>query len=134
MFATETGNECLLKLLLKSVCDVNIGFKLWITPVLVAFERNFNNCVQLLIHLGANVNTKFLQGEKLLTIAAQNGNYTAMHYLLNAGAAISMNHSLGNTALMGVVGFSAIPKYSLILKADAQMYLLHQMKLKSLMF
>ena len=65
MFVTETGNECPLKLLLKSGCDVNIGFKLWITPVLVAVERNFNNCVQLLIHPGANVNTKSSQGETL---------------------------------------------------------------------
>ena len=51
-----------------------------------------------------------------------------MHHLLNAGAAINMTDYLGNTALMEAVGCSAIPKYSLILKAGAQMYLLHQMK------
>ena len=57
-----------------------MGFKLGITPVLVAMERNFNNCVQLLIHSGENVNTKSPHGETLLAIAAQNDNYTAMHH------------------------------------------------------
>ena len=46
---TETGNECLLKLLLKSGYDVHTSFKLGMTLVLVALGRNFNSCVQLLI-------------------------------------------------------------------------------------
>ena len=68
------------------------------------------------------------QGETLFAIAAQNGIYKAMHHFLNVGSAINMTDSLGNTALMVAVGCSAIPKYSLILRAGAQMYLLHQMK------
>ena len=95
---------------------------------MVAVERNFNNCVQLLIHSGANVNTKSPQGETVLTIPVQNGNFTAIHHLLNTGAAIDMANSLRNTALLANVGCTTIPKHSFILKVGAQMYLLHQMK------
>ena len=116
------------KTITQSGSDVNTGYKSGITPVLLAVEKTFNNCLHLLMPSVANINTKSPQGETLgVIIAAQN--YTGMNHLLNAGAAINMTDSLGNTAWMAAVGCSAIPIYNLILKYGVLMYLLQQMKI-----
>ena len=77
------------------------------TPLHAALINNENDCIDVLLEAGAEVNAKMeiggeRSGDSLLSVAASEGLFKCINQLLKAGARINDNNALGqNTFTWG---------------------------------
>ncbi|RUS80566.1 hypothetical protein EGW08_011660, partial [Elysia chlorotica] len=97
----------ILKLLLQSGADVNVQgqTETWVsgkTASVVAAERGYLRCLQLLAESGADLNITTPSGDTALTLAARWGEADAVKYLTEHMHARMLNHrnNEGKTALL----------------------------------
>ena len=67
---------------------------------MVAAERGYDNSVELLLKMGADVNNKSMSNETGLHCAAQSGHEKCVSLLINAGANVNVRDCNGITPLM----------------------------------
>lgn len=103
MVAAVTGDNELLKQLLRSDCQVDLTNHRGGTALMYAAARNQLPSTQSLINHHANINLRAENGWTALTLAAAKGNHEIVHYLLRHGANPNIPDVYGWTALMRAI-------------------------------
>jgi cytohesin len=84
--AAQRGSIDVARMLLDHEADPNVG-----KPLIVAFTTSADSMVPLLVERGADVNLRGTEGNTPLLMAVQFGSYDLVKYLLEHGAAQSIN-------------------------------------------
>jgi ankyrin repeat protein len=105
MFAAESGNLLLVKMLVLNGADLELSYMEGTTPLLIAVLNGHFDVVHFLLEKGANPDHRDdYKGSALLYAAAIN-NYEIADLLLFYGASDTIRDRDGNTALMTAVYF-----------------------------
>lgn len=97
----SSGNSVLLPLFQECGMDFNFEFDNGDTPLIYAALLHKLDCMSVLIHCGANVDTKLYNGENLCTrLAAEHGNYNdELQLLFDNGADFEKCNADGESPL-----------------------------------
>lgn len=128
--AIESGNDNVVKLLLRAGMSPDTAKTLSVTGLMVAAEKGDTGMAKVLIEAAANVNLKNqLRGKTALMLAAENGNRDLVEMLIHAGADVNaktekhvyfgINYPGGNTALLYAAGSGNLECVRALLKAGA---------------
>jgi len=94
--ACESGDESLVRDLVKNGEDINREDVFGKNPLLVACRRGHENIVKYLVEHGADVNKKYGPGITALREACISGNESLVRYLVERGANVNDRLSLRN--------------------------------------
>jgi len=116
----ESGNEPIVRYLIKHGADINIKAKYGETPLFYACASGNENLVKYLIELGADINEESKFGETPLIEACRNGNEQLIKYLVEHGADINKENIYGETPLFYICasGNENLVKYLIEFGAD----------------
>jgi ankyrin repeat protein len=116
MFAAESGELLLAKMLVLNGADPDLSYVENTTPLMIAVLNGHFDVAQLLLEKGANPDLRDdYQGSALLYAAALN-NYEIADLLLFYGASDSIRDRDGNTALMTAVFFGNLETSDVLLQ------------------
>ena len=116
MFAAESGELLLVKVLVLNGADPDLSYVENTTPLMIAVLNGHFDVAQLLLEKGANPDLRDdFQGSALLYAAALN-NYEIADLLLFYGASDSIRDRDGNTALMTAVFFGNLETSDVLLQ------------------
>lgn len=96
-YASHYGSDTVLSFLLSSGANINVQEKNagW-TPLIVASNEGFDECVSLLIEAHAHLDIRDIDGCTALICAASNGHTNIVSSLLKAGANVYLNDGTWN--------------------------------------
>jgi ankyrin repeat protein len=101
LWAAQTNDLAIARLLLEAGADANLGNRYGITPLWLAATNRSPALVRLLLEHGAEASAGLPHGETPLMAAARAGDAESIQLLLDAGANPNISEtSLGETALM----------------------------------
>jgi ankyrin repeat protein len=116
MFAAESGNIILVKMLVLNGADPDLTYVEDTSPLLIAVLNGHFEVAQFLLEKGADPNHRdIFKGSALLYAAAIN-NYEIADLLLFYGASDSIRDKDGNTALMTAVFFGNLETSDVLLQ------------------
>ncbi len=116
MFAAESGDTLLVKLLVLNGADTELSYMEGTTPLLIAVLNQHFQVAHYLLKKGSNPDHRDnLQGSPLLYAAALN-DYQMADLLLFYGASDSIRDKDGNTALMTAVYFGQLESADVLLQ------------------
>jgi len=116
MFAAESGELLLVKMLVLNGAEPDLSYMEETTPLLIAVLNSHFEVAQFLLEKGADPNHKdSYQGSALLYAAATN-DYEIADLLLFYGASDSIRDKDGNTALMTAVFFGNLETSDVLLQ------------------
>ncbi len=116
MFAAESGDTLLVKLLVLNGADTELSYMEGTTPLLIAVLNQHFNVAQYLLKKGSDPDHRDdFQGSPLLYAAALN-DYQMADLLLFYGASDSIRDKDGNTALMTAVYFGQLETADVLLQ------------------
>lgn len=95
--AVAKGNYAIVKLLTESGAEVDASSIEGVTPIMEAAIKEHVHILRFLIEKGANINAVNKRNENLLIIALKNSSYECINSLLEAGIALNLETSEGNT-------------------------------------
>ncbi len=126
-YAIESSEDCrLVKLLLEKGADVDEGtVERGYTPLIVAIECGFIECVELLLEYGAKINKKTESGHTALHAAAQKGSVKICKKLLVYNVSLSEKTNGGCTPLMLALYHNNMAVAQLLLKEGAHLNIEH---------
>ncbi|MEA3461003.1 MAG: ankyrin repeat domain-containing protein [Bacteroidota bacterium] len=105
MFAAESGNELMVKMLVLNGADMELSYMEETTPLLIAVLNGHFDVVHFLLEKGADPDHQDIYHGSALLYAAAINNYEIADLLLFYGASDTIRDRDGNTALMTAVYF-----------------------------
>jgi ankyrin repeat protein len=116
MFAAETGDTTLVKLLVLNGADMELTYMEETTPLLIAVLNSHFDVAHYLLKEGADPNHKDIYKGSSLIYAAAINNYEIADLLLFYGASDTIRDRDGNTALMTAVYFGNLATADVLLQ------------------
>jgi ankyrin repeat protein len=116
--AAKRGRDEMIALLLQNVCLKSIDINI---PFLSAIEYGNKDTALLLIHYGANIETRDREMRTALIIAAENGNEELTESLINHNASIEAKNSKGWTALITASYYGFLDVVMILLNNGAEL-------------
>ncbi len=124
-FVSKQDNPVLVKAMLEAGADPNaVGYPIDVSPVIIAARSGYAQSLRLLLQHGGKPNQTAKDHISALSVATMSHNTECLSLLLDAGADINVQNSVGGTPLFSACVVDNLPAVQLLLQHHANVNLI----------